>query len=155
MLDLLDFVRFSQSLCGGWENLTNKMFNNLIIQTMKARNFFIGKTIGKGKDEKPRKLFFLFEKGANEDEITQPAEFNALKGGEPDFKEISKILVKVYKTQSFFDNTNFAQTAFTVSNLQAEMIIVETDSCLKFIKPLSVDEFELFYNEYFVRGKYC
>ena len=78
--------------------------------------------------------------------------FDKLIGGDS-IKEICTELIEFLKIESFSNNKT-STTAFIVKNLSSEIMIVETNSRLTFLKPLRPEEMKFFYDTYFTEGKY-
>lgn len=110
-----------------------------------ARRFFIGKTTSVSG-----KVLFIILKKTSENTLTEP--FKETEGGEPDFKKISKLLLQIFELERNYRNPSI--TAFSVSNLCSETILVNADSSLIFIEPVDHAEMKLFYNTYFTTGRY-
>lgn len=107
------------------------------------KNLFIGKS------ENPKLTFVLLEDLGNG---VMRETFNKLMGGDS-MQKICKELIKFQRKNG--SKTKFAEISFSVKNLLSEMIIVETDSGLKFLKPLSSEEMKTFFDTYFTEGGYA
>lgn len=107
-----------------------------------SKNLFIGKS------ENPKLTFVLLEDVGNG--VIRET-FDKLIGGDS-MQKICKELVKFQRKS--VSKIKFSDVSFTVKNLLSEMIIVETDSGLKFLKPLSSEEMQLFFDTYFTEGGY-
>lgn len=106
------------------------------------KNLFIGKS------ENPKLTFVLLEDlGGGMMRET----FDKLIGGDS-MKKICKELIKFQKKN--VSTSKFVDISFSIKNLLSEMIIVETDSGLKFLKPLSPEEMQIFFDTYFTEGGY-
>ncbi|MBN2884324.1 hypothetical protein JXE04_00110 [Patescibacteria group bacterium] len=108
-----------------------------------AKNLFIGRVA-----DTKNTVFMLLEDSG--DGIMRET-FNQLVGGDS-MKKICRELIRFYKRDS--SKANVMERAFTVKNLFSEMIAVNNDSRLTFLKPLTSEDMQLFYNTFFKEGKY-
>lgn len=86
--------------------------------------------------------------------LQEPADkpFYALAGGDPLFN-ICKALRQFYEAETI--EFSGPRRIFVVSNLTAEIITVDSDSSLMFIRPLKFDEMNSFWKKYMEVGNYC
>ncbi|MFZ4648377.1 MAG: hypothetical protein ACOYMB_01935 [Patescibacteria group bacterium] len=107
-----------------------------------AKKLFIGKYI----DQKG--VFSLLEDSG--DGILRES-FGKLQGGDS-LKTICTELNKFFLKVQTGTSTN--ETAFIVSNLSSEMMIVESDSGMMFLGPLDPSEMRHFHDTFRAAGKY-